>query len=404
MKTKIFFTILCIFIPLVQAETLVSDKYQIINPAIESGGIEESTNYSLLASIADPTSFAKLESLNYKMSSGTPSSFQANVPTISCFETDTNSLDTNCAYPPNGMQSVCGTPGCYDRAKFEIDSANNPYDTLYLVKIVDITNSVTYYLQADHSIATTYTINDFMDKCDLEGLDPTEPDCDISGSRENTSLQETNIYGLKPNTQYEISASALHGDFTQSQFSPISTTTTTDIEIIFDIDIAETDIESTPPYLIDLGVITSASTSTSKNHIWLDINTNYQQGISVFAKDLNSGLYETSQSTVIPSQSEDLDDISNIDGGYGLKIIQANQSSLGPLLYSSSIYNTTNLNEVGKLENSVMNLVFYTNSLSTNKGHIQNGRGQIAVKARAGEGSISNSYTDQIDFYVTSNL
>lgn len=388
---------------IVSAETMTSDKYQILNPSINAGGdITESNNFSLLAAIGDPASIAKLESSNYKITEGIPSSFEANAPLINCFETTSTDTDTICSTNTEGMQAICGAPGCYDKARIEIDTQNNPYDTLYLVKLTDTDSGQVYYLQSDHSISPSFDINDFLDQCSIEGIDPEEPNCNTGGAREDTSLQKTNIFGLSPNTSYEATVSALHGDFTQTQFSTGETASTTDISLILDIDISPTDIETSSPYEVDLGNISSIETTTAASFIWVDVSTNYEKGIGLYSSDENSGLHEPISNTTILSSNEDLDNITNTDGGYGLKILNSSQSSLGPLKSASSIYQTAQSNEVGQLSNS-SNLIFYTDTNSS-YGQITEGRGQIAVKAKSAENNPSGEYTDAINFYCTTNL
>ncbi len=388
------------------AQELDSNKYTIKDSTIDSGGGNtQSSNYGILVTVADPAAFAKLESTSYRVNSGYISTFQANVPKIKCFETNTTSGTTSCTYVgANGMQGVCGLPGCYDRAKVEIDTQNNPYDTLYLVKIVNLTKSVTYYLQSDHTIATTYDINDFLDQCAIEGIDPEEPSCDNGEARENDALQQTNIYGLTPGDEYSIQAQALQGDYTGTAFSPIATTTTENIQITLDIDTAETDTESTAPYTIDMGVLNTVDTTTSLKSIWTDISTNFQTGVNLYVQDEYSGLYESSTASTLNSETEDIDSIGNTNGGYGLKTISITQQSLGPLKSTSTIYQTNETNEVGRLQNNTMNLLFYTNTLEGTKGQITEGRGQVKIKAKAAGTLPSGQYNDIINFYCTTNI
>lgn len=389
-------------ITLVSAETLTSDKYQILNPSIEvGGGIAESTNYSILSSIGDPTSIAKLESTNYKLTGGVPSSFQANVPIVRCFETDSTSTDTECAINTSGLQTLCGNPGCYDRARLELDEQDNPYDTLYLVKFTDINTGEVYYLQSDHSIATTYDINDFMDQCDIEGIDIDGPDCGPGGDRENTSLQEINIYGLSPNSTYIATISALHGDFTQSEFGPEKAASTTDISIVMDIDVSDTNVETDPPYSININ-LTSIEATTATDSIWIDISTNFEQGVNIYSSNMNSGLLEPNTNTKIESHSEDLDNPADTDGGYGLKIAFVTQDTLGPLKTAGSIYQTTGINEVGQLS-TTNSLLFYTDTDSS-YGQVTGGRAQVQVKAKSALGHPAGTYIDTISFYCTTNL
>jgi hypothetical protein len=135
------------------AETLDSTNYRIKDVTLGGTGEVNSTNYSLIGSF-NPIEDSRLTSSNYALKAGFPNGIIANVPTVTCFETDTTSINTTCLEFPtsNGAQGECGYPGCYDRAKIELNTQNNPIDTLYVVKILDVTNSITYFLKTDHYI------------------------------------------------------------------------------------------------------------------------------------------------------------------------------------------------------------------------------------------------------------
>lgn len=384
------------------AQTLESTNYKILNSTIDSGGgvSTGSSGYNILTSAGVAGADTKLESTNYRLRSGFPNPFQANVPIIECFETSTNSGTTNCAFLPggNGMRGVCGDPGCYDRAKLEIDDQNNPIDALYLVALSDDSFATTYFLQSDHTIATTFDINDYMTQCEIEGIDPDDTNCDDSGDVNwNEELQKYNIIGIKPNTAYQVMVRAVNGDFTETQFSPLVSATTELPTIALDLDTAVTDTESSGPYSIELGAL-SNSISTAEKSIWVDISTNSIGGISLYVNNLNgstNGLYSISNSQGIPSESEDLS-MDDGDGGYGLKTASVNQTSLGPLQMSAT-FNTAGAEEVGGLS-TTPTLMLFTNTSGANVGPLNAGRGRIRVKAKSFTTLASGSYTDTITF------
>lgn len=403
MNIKLILSLIVVFsisiITAVVAQELDSTTYRIKDPTIDSGGeVVESTSYKQILSIGDPTAYDKLESTSYRLRSGFPEGSQANVPAVVCFETDTTSGTTSCV-KATGMQEVCGTPGCYDRAKIEIDDQGNPYDTLYLVKVVDDANSTTYYLQSDHTLSTTYDINDFLDQCDLEGYDADEPTCDTGEGREDTSLQKYNVYSLRPGSSYTVSVSALHGDLTQTGFSATANATTENIQVTFDLDISATDSETSGPYSVDLGKLSASSTTTATESIWIDIGSNNFNGVNVYAEDLYDGL--DNSGATIDSETEDIDGGGGSNGGFGLKTISVSETSLGPLLNTSTIYNTAGSNEVGRLQSSATNLILFTNTSGANLGQIEGGRSENEVKARSGSASISGDYSDTVTFTAT---
>ena len=125
----------------VYATDLNSANYKIIGITTNSGGgLADSTNYSLMTITgeisANPTTYSSL----YRMNLDPSANFVAEIPTLQCFETNTGTGATQCTSAPaevlsGGMQAVCGQPGCYDRARFEINPMTNPSDTLYSIEI-----------------------------------------------------------------------------------------------------------------------------------------------------------------------------------------------------------------------------------------------------------------------------
>src|SRR5690606_31017552 len=124
------------------AQQLESDNYKIIDVVTNSSGeatTSQSGAFQLLNSISPFSGDPRLYSNSYRAGLGVVEIFTANVPIISCFETDTNgtsSCTTGPAYlNTNGMVTVCGPLGCYRSARFEIDVQKNPADTLYAIQI-----------------------------------------------------------------------------------------------------------------------------------------------------------------------------------------------------------------------------------------------------------------------------
>ena len=392
--------------PVFAQTQLDSTNYSLLDVEIGGvGGISESSNYALIQS-SDPTANSRLESTNYALGSGFPSSFQANVPLIICIETSTDSGTTNCNNFPNanGAEGECGDPGCYDRAKIEIDHQDNPVDTVYLVRLEDEIGNF-YYLQSDMSVSQTYDINDYLTLCEIEGVDTrTGSTCENGGDPNyNADLFSYNIFGLKPGETYEVSVRALSGDFTETQFSPEVQVTTEYPSLVFDLDIANSvgiNTETSVPYSVNLGTITS-STATSVNRIWVDLGTNIVDGVNLYAKDSNSGL--VSGPNLIPSQSEDLDVDSGGDGGYGLKLETISEDSLGPVLTTGSNYSTGSSNQVGNLTTS-NSLVVSTSDSGSNLGQVSGGRVSLMVKAKSTTAKPAGIYSDLITFSLLANL
>lgn len=115
------------------AEELDSTNYKIIDVTTQGGGTTDSTNYSSLLTIGETITDPRLYSTTYKLWADPASAFRPAVPTVSCFETDTDGY-SNCTTGPSelsegGMVALCGGSGCYNKARFEIGDAPYQYET-----------------------------------------------------------------------------------------------------------------------------------------------------------------------------------------------------------------------------------------------------------------------------------
>lgn len=387
----------------VSAIELDSSNYKIIDPNTDSGGgVSESGSYGLLSSTG--TIGDRITSTSYQLDAGFPAGIQANVPAIICAETDTNTSTTNCVDFPNadGAVGECGTPGCYTSAKIEVDPSGNPVDALYLVRIEDTTNSVSYYLQSDHSIATSYDINDYLDLCALQGIDVrSESNCTNSSEGDwDEALQSQNIFGLIPETDYSVSVRALNGDFTEGVESSQESFRTTAISISFDLDIgANSSANTQPPHTINFGVLSSASALVATDQIWIDVSGNARNGFSVYVRDEFGGL--SNGTDTIPSSSEDLDVDPGADGGFGIRVDSVSETSLGPLT-AAAAYDVV-ANNVGAVSTSDA-LILSTTLGGSNFGAITAGRAGIELIARSSSVDQGGIYSDTLTFTLIPSL
>ncbi len=377
---------------LVFAETLESGNYKIDGANLTNGGQPKTSgtgNFSLLETIGDFSGDPRASSTNYQTKLGTVDVFTANVPKISCFETS-SSGSSNCTTGPtylnsNGMITVCGPSGCYDRARVEIDAQNNPDDTLYSIQIStdNFASDIKYIdgVTKKPTLIANITIADFLTKSSWES-------------------SATNILGLEANTTYSVRATALHGDFTQSPAGPSMNATTALPTMTYDIDIASTTgstTESGAPYTVTFSnnskLIQTGPTQTSDDLIWLDANTNAQGGVAILMKGLNGGLESTTASYTIDSATVDLDGTSE---GFGLQNYQVSQlynlgSGNGSLstLIPNAIYTGTG-NSVGLID------TLFTKVYESD-GPIHSGRTSVFLKARASaSASEASDYTETI--------
>jgi hypothetical protein len=384
----IFFVILNT-VQLIRAENLNSTNYEIKDAGISNGSSTlDSASYSLIGTIGDFANDTRLTSGTYGILSGFGKDFLS-TPKVQCFETNSNSDNSECLSLPNqmGMLGECGGGGCYSKAKIEIESQDNPYDTLYTVKLLNTTDNITYYLKSDHTLSLAYSIANYLTKCAIEGKDSKNPNCDQEGdSGWNSNLQSSNIYYLESNKTYIASIRALNGDYTETSYGDSKTAMTASQIISLDIDVgpnSDPTVESTLPYTINaLSGVGYQTVQTASNLIWFDFNSNNPKGFSFYLKSKNKGLFSASTQTLIPSEDEDLTTDNNENGGYGIKIYNSNttQQSLGPLIKSNN-FNTNGENIVGSVTD-INKLLFSTRETETEKGEIFNGRGGIILKAK----------------------
>jgi len=397
MKTaKIFATttltgILLLFSSSVLANDLDSTNYKLVDVSTTAGGgLVDSAGYSLISTAGEISANPRNYSSNYRLNQDPSANFIASQPRVQCFETDTDGT-TYCTSGPaelleGGMVNICGPGGCYDKARFEIDPYSNPDDTLYGIQIsTDGFVSDTKCLDASTfrpKAASSCTINDFR-------------------TEEYWENETFNIQGLQPNTQYSIRITALHGDFTQSDFSVIATTTTAQGSIEFDIDIDDVDgitTESTSPYTVTFSggyeLIAGAAPTTATNLIWLDVLSSSSGGFAVIQFGKNGGLYSPTTSQTIPSSNTDLDTPST--EGFGLQSFYIDTEDVSP--YYGEITATTNyagaLNNVGEIATS-------GRKIYEGDGPIKNGRMGIYLKARAGVNkNPASDYAEDIYFIL----
>ena len=375
----------------VYATDLNSANYKIIGITTNSGGgLTDSTNYSLMTITgeisANPTTYSSL----YRMNLDPSANFVAEIPTLQCFETNTGTGATQCTSAPaevlsGGMQAVCGQPGCYDRARFEINPMTNPSDTLYSIEI-----------STDNFVSDIKCIN-------ASTFAPKADSCNINDFRTESYWENElfNITALTAGTTYYIRVTALHGDFTQSEYSKSLQAATSPASISFDIDIADvngTTTESSSPYSISFSgsdkLTAGAFAVTAHNLVWLDLDTNAYGGASVIQFGKNGGLYSPTTAYKIASANEDLD-VMNAEGfGFQSHYINfTNSSSLTGSITAETNYAGTG-NVVGIIGQNAQRIYLAD-------GSIANGRMGIYLKARAGmTASPATDYGEDIFFTV----
>lgn len=368
------------------AEELDSTNYKIVDITTQGGGTAESTNYSTLLTVNDTITDPRIYSTSYKVTADPASAFRPAVAEVSCFETTTDGY-SNCTTGPSelttgGMVAICGDGGCYDRARFEIDTNDNPTDTLYAIQISEdnFSSDVRYIDAATYESEeySSHNINDFRTKTQWE-------------------TDTFNVLGLDQATQYYIRIIALHGDFTETEEGPSQTATTAGTSSSFDIDIAGiggVSTETDPPFTISFtgtnSILAGAGTVTADNLIWMDAETNGAGGFAIVQKGTNGGLYSTTRSAQIDSVTGDLDSLSE---GFGLQSYYVDYDTgtgLGSITAQTN-YSGSGAN-VGIVDTD-------WNKVYDGDGPIVAGRMALYVMARAGTDKLgATDYDETITF------
>lgn len=365
---------------LIYSAELGSTNFKIVGATTKGGGTGDSANYSVLTTIGEISNSPRNYSSSYKLLTSPEHAFIANVPTVSCFET-TTSGGSNCTTGPaalttDGMVAICGAGGCYNKARFEISTSSNPTDTLYTVLISEdnFASDIRYIDGATYRAESnsTHTLADYKTKSDWE-------------------TETFNIQGLQASTQYYIKLDALHGDFTESEFSPVADATTGAGSVFFDIDIAPNTgytTDSSSPYNISFTsgeeLIGGAAAITAGNRIWLDAQSNSEGGFAIVVKGINGGLKSPTTSQTITSANANLDAVLS---GFGLQSEYIDYDDSNPLLGSISATSdySGSINTVGII------------STTANKVYDANGpiaQGRMALKVVAKPGTDKTAATD----------
>jgi len=389
----------------VLAQNLDSTNYTLVAPTIGNtiAGTSDSTSFSQLlsAGLIDSTRF---ESANYALRGGYSALIEPNVPKITCFEANTNFGTTTCTGLPgsDGMFGVCADPGCYNRAKIEIDTQNNPNDIRYALQMSttsDFSSNIYYVDATTRLLKLTLTASDFIPKCEWEGVI-------VSGicAAANTTWQKYNVLGLTPDLQYYLrvaAASAIAGNnnFQQTQWGPSATTTTAKPTITFDIDIApNTSTSTNQPYTLDLGTLNSTSVNSSADNIVLRTSTNGLGGLQLNVKGSQGYLLNTSNSDQIPAFNGDL--ASN--SGYGLRNSSSlnaadNTANLGSIVVSNSPVDFTDTGAATKVGGPSTT---YVKLFDSNNLPLDGGIAPFIAKAKPSATITPGRYTETLTFLV----
>ncbi|GIW62865.1 MAG: hypothetical protein KatS3mg090_0691 [Patescibacteria group bacterium] len=263
----------------------------------------------------------------------------------------------------------------YNKLLLIVNPGDNPSSATFAVAISDDNWATTKWVQSDNTVGTTLGIEDFQTYAEWGGS---------SGSY---------IVGLEPNTTYKVKVKARQGNYTESSLGPEAVANTVNVSLSFDIDVSSNDQETSSPYTVDLGELSFGSVISANDKIWLDFETNAENGGAVYVYDQYAGIRSFSVNYVISSTTGDL---SSLSEGYGLQVLSTTQSS-GAILSSASPYDGSN-NVVGQVDNILREIL-------TANGPIFSGRGSVGVKVKiSSETPSAYDYEDVLTFVAVSNF
>lgn len=311
-----------------------SPAYKLQNYGVNSGGLNDanSANYRSNAS-AGEVSGVPANSAAYVGKNGRNETQQANVPTAPTF--------TNPA-------------SYYNKLHFVVGVAANPSDAKFAIAISSDNFATTNYIHPDDTFSSVFT-----------------PATDYQTYAGWSSGTGEDVLGLTPSTTYKIKVRAQTGSYTETQYGPTASATTSPASITFDIDVSAADTETAPPYITNFGNLLPATVTTTPERIWIDLDTNANSGAKIYISSASAGLASVATSNTIASATANL---SGVSTGYGAQGQSATQGSGGPLTTTSPFNGATT--NVGVVTN-VLREIF--DSLAP----ITAGRGSFYMKAKA---------------------
>jgi hypothetical protein len=317
------------------------------------GGNVGSSNYSMEGNVGEIGS-QKMSGNSFDLGAGLMFVRQANVPKVASF--------TN----PNNY---------YNKLRLVIDNQGNPSDAIFAVAISPDNFTTTYYVKNDHTIGMTLVNADYQSYALWGGASGVD------------------IIGLQPSTTYSLKIKAMQGKFSETGYGPVVTAATVAPTLTFDIDVAATDIQTTPPYIVDMGNLYPGNVVTGTDKIWVSLDTNGNSGASVYVYGKNGGLSSVASGYTISAVSGDLGSLST---GFGAQGVGATQTSGGPL--AIDVGYTGSGNVVGITDTLVRQIFLATNPLT-------GGRASFAVKAKSDNNTpAASDYTETLTVVAAANF
>lgn len=326
LNQKHFFV--CLFFPFMLLALPSSTNYKLDAYGFGAGGGANvsSTNYSLEGILGETS--GNQSSTSYRSQSGLLFMQEANVP---------------------GAPTFSNPSSYYNKLLIILNTSNNPSDATFAIAISDDNWVTTEWVQNDDTVGPTLGIEDYQTYANWG-----------SGSG-------TLIIGLTPSTTYKVRVKARQGDYTETGLGPEASAATSAPSLTFDIDVGPTDVESSAPYIVPMGDLTIGSVNTANDKIWIDFETNADDGGMVYVYGLNGGLRSTETNYTITSSTANL---SSASEGFGIR-----ENTATNLTFVSP-YNVASDN-VGVVDTTIREL------LSSSNAPVVSGRASVLIKAKA---------------------
>ncbi len=264
-----------------------STTYQLRDYGIGGGGGANMSSATYdITGIAGEQSAGKLDGTTYDLGPGLIFTNQANVPPAPTFTNPAN---------------------YYNKLKIVLDTGNNPSDSLFVIAISSDDFVTTSYVQSDDTVGSTLGAEDYQTYTDWGAA---------SG---------TFIVGLASATTYKVKVKAMQGNFTETGYGPTATASTVSPQLSFDIDVSATDVDNSV-VTTSFGSLFAGTVTDSAEKIWVDLDTNGENGGKVYVYSSNAGLASTRASYTIGAVTGNLSALSE---GFGAQGSTATQSSGG---------------------------------------------------------------------------
>jgi hypothetical protein len=266
-----------------------SNSYKLNSYSIGSGGSNSATSTTYKAQANAGEISGTSNSTTYTEHSGAVQTEQLNVPLAPTLS--------------NGSGTY------YNELQFTINPGILPSDTTYAIAVSPNNFTTTYYVQTTGAL----------------GGSPVYQSYTAWGNSSGSYMT-----GLSNSSTYEVKVAAMEGLFTNTEYGPYASSTTTSPSITFSIS----------PTTISLGALTAGNIVTSGTNITASLTTDAESGADVFVSGANGGLKTASRSYTIAGVTGNLASLSE---GFGLQGISATDSSGGPLSLVSPYAGTGNV-------------------------------------------------------------